>query len=455
MNKLWGRLTLAFTLVAMIGIGIAIALTNWQISTHFRRFVAYNQMLDSPLVEVLVEYYAQHNNWADVQTIFEAPGKQYGLGYGIRHRSILADETGQVLYGQTNAPYFTMQQQQEAISIVWQNQTVGYLLIGTSNSIENSMEPPMDMSPAAQAFLDEINLVFLQAVLLTVGICGLLGFFVARGLTAPLGQLADAARQIAQGELGQRVVIKGATEIANLAHDFNEMAQSLQQAETMRRNLVADIAHELRTPLTVIQGNLQAILDGVYPLDKAEIATIYDETLMLHRLVTDLRDLAQAEAGQLSLNLTSLEIAPIVQNVADFFAGMAQEQDLHLAVHLDPDLPLVQADADRVRQILYNLLTNAVRYTPKNGQITLTARPQGAQVKISVQDNGTGIAADDLPHVFDRFWRGDKSRARQHGGSGLGLAIAKQLVQVQGGQIGVTSEVGHGSEFWFTLKSKE
>jgi signal transduction histidine kinase len=227
----------------------------------------------------------------------------------------------------------------------------------------------------------------------------------------------------------------------------------------------------------VIQGNLRAILDDVYPLEKAEITTIYDETLLLSRLVGDLRELAQAEAGQLALDRQSLEVAPLIAGMSASFEAAAAEQRVTLVADLPDRLPLVLADLDRVRQVLHNLVANALRYTPAGGTITLSAtletKDEGRRthndgnaapsfvlgrssfVRFTVGDTGQGIASADLPYVFERFWRADRSRSREQGGSGLGLAIAKQIIEAHGGQIGVTSQVGVGSQFWFRLPIAE
>ncbi len=452
MNKLWLRLTLAFGLVTFTAIVFAALLANYQVSSQFRRFVVHNQMADTVL-PALTDYYAQNGTWTGVESTLShlrGPGGM-GRGRGMQAGApqlTLADAAGHVVHdgsGAHSSGQLSHQVIAEATPIEWQNQTIGYLVMNMSHRTE--------LTGAAQTFLDQINRSLLQAGLIAGSLGVLAGVAIARGLSAPLGQLAAAARRIARGELHQQVPVAGTDEVADLAQAFNEMGTNLQQAETLRRNLVADIAHELRTPLSVIQGNLQAILDDVYPLEKAEIAAIYDETLILNRLINDLRELARAEAGQLSLDLQATELPPLIAGAVDLFAELAREQEINLKVSLTPDLPPVLADSDRVRQGLHNLLANALRHTPAGGKIAISAA-QNAEatgfIRLSVTDTGDGIPPADLPHVFDRFWRADRSRSREYGGSGLGLAIVKQLVEAQGGQIGAESEglPGRGSCFW-------
>jgi two-component system OmpR family sensor kinase/two-component system sensor histidine kinase BaeS len=459
-NKLWVQLTVAFGLIIFIAVIIVAIMANSQVSTQFRRFVAHNQMWDPARLEPLAEYYAQHNSWEGVDRLldnFRSPGG-VGGGAGMRRGApdlLLADTNGRVIYarsGQRISGQLTRQEQTEAIPIRVDEQVVGYLALLTP--------PRAELTPPAQAFLDQLNGLLLQAGLIAGGLGVLLGLAIARGLSAPLARLAAAARHISRGELNQQIPVQGSAEMAELARAFNDMAQALQEAETLRRNIVADIAHELRTPLTVIQGGLQAILDEIYPLEKAEIATIYNETLLLSRLVNDLRELAQAEAGQLSLNTQVTSVATIIESAVSPFEGLIQEQAVTLNVNLPAHLPPVLADPDRVRQVLNNLLSNALRHSPAGGQIIVAvdqpvheAGRAAPFIRIWVTDTGPGIAPDDLPYVFNRFWRADKSRSRYQGGSGLGLAIALQLVEAQGGQIGVDSEgaPGRGSHFWFTL----
>jgi len=229
------------------------------------------------------------------------------------------------------------------------------------------------------------------------------------------------------------------------------MAASLAAAETLRKNLVADVAHELRTPLTIIQGNLQAILDGVYPLEAGQIAGLYDETRLLTRLVDDLHDLALADAGQLRLDRAPVDLIGVARTTVEHFTPAAEAAGVRLEMHANGSAGEVEGDADRLAQALRNLLGNALRHTPAGGQVTVQVHQADGQVQLEVADTGSGIPPEDLPHIFDRFYRADKSRSRQGGGAGLGLAITRQLVAAHGGRIEVQSFVGQGTTFTIML----
>jgi two-component system OmpR family sensor kinase/two-component system sensor histidine kinase BaeS len=263
---------------------------------------------------------------------------------------------------------------------------------------------------------------------------------------------------VAGGDLDQQIQEEGSAEMVEVAQAFNDMTSALAQSERQRQNMVADTAHELRTPLSVVQGNLQAILDDVYPLDKAEITKLYDETRLLGRLVDDLRELALADAGQLHLVLRPTKAAPVIQSTVESLALVANAQGVTLTFQHPGDLPTVQADPDRVDQILRNLLANALRHTPSGGSITVSAIARHNAVEIAVSDTGEGVAPEDLPHIFDRFWRADPARARGgrwNDSSGLGLSVAQSLVEAQGGHIWASSERGLGSTFRFTLPKSD
>jgi signal transduction histidine kinase len=239
-----------------------------------------------------------------------------------------------------------------------------------------------------------------------------------------------------------------------VGRSFNAMAVSLAQSEMARQNMIADIAHELRNPLGVIQGQLEAMIDGVFPTTTEQIASMYDETILLTRLVDDLRDLALADAGQLRLTRAPTDLGALIEKTVAAFAPLALEKNVALSADQATQVSEVNVDPLRIEQVLRNLVGNALRYTA-SGKISIQCSHEAfgnlKLVRISVKDTGMGIAAEDLPNVFERFYRGDKSRARASGGAGLGLAIAKQLVNAHGGEIGVESEVGKGATFWFTL----
>jgi signal transduction histidine kinase len=281
------------------------------------------------------------------------------------------------------------------------------------------------------------------------GILGLIfGIFVSRWLAAPLAKLQAAARAIGARNWTYRVPVAGSEEIRAVAQSFNDMAAALEAAESLRQNMLADIAHELRTPLTVLQGNLRAMLDGVYPLEAGEIARLYDQTRHLHRLVEDLHMLAQAEANQLPLQRLRFDLAEMTAETTAFFAAAAEDAGVYLTA-VTTDTPVyVNGDRWRLNQVLQNLLTNAIRHTPAEGTVVVAVEKKGGEVVLSVTDSGDGIDPAQIGRVFERFYRVDKARSRDVGGAGLGLAIARALVEAHSGRIEVQSEgIGKGSLF--------
>jgi signal transduction histidine kinase len=252
------------------------------------------------------------------------------------------------------------------------------------------------------------------------------------------------------GDLTHRVAVSGRDEVGELARTFNHMAESLERQERQRRQLITDVAHDLRTPLTNIRGQLEALQDGLLEPKQEVLASLHEEVMFLSRLVVDLQDLSLAEAGKLRLEpqpfRASEEIAQVVGTL------LPQASAGGPAVHTElPELPPVLADPARFRQIVHNLLSNAWTHTPPHGSIRVQARDAGSEVEIQVRDTGSGIAPEHLPHVFERFYRGDSSRARRTGGAGLGLAIVKHLVSVQGGRVWAESRSGEGASFYFTV----
>lgn len=290
----------------------------------------------------------------------------------------------------------------------------------------------LDLSAANRArIIGVAALVLLVTVLATV--------FAGVRLVRPLRALTGAAQRMKDGDDTARVRVRGNDEIAGLATAFNEMADSRAQVEQQRKAMVSDIAHELRTPLSNIRGWLEAVEDGVTRPDRAFVASMMEEALLLQHIVDDLQDLAMADAGKLRVHPERIRLADVLTH---------QDPRLTVRVHGDPEL---DADPVRLRQVVTNLVTNALRHTPPDGSVTVDGRREGEWVVIEVTDTGVGISPDDLPNVFDRFWRAEKSRNRGSGGSGLGLAIVKQLVVAHGGTVTARSELGRGSTFTVRL----
>jgi signal transduction histidine kinase len=287
----------------------------------------------------------------------------------------------------------------------------------------------------------------LGAVLASV----LLGVLLARSLTRTLRELTAATKKVAKGDLEQQVPIRSNDELGELAASFNQMSADLTQSRDLRRQMTADIAHELRTPLTVVLGHTEALSEGQLPPDPQTFDIIYDETKRLNRLVEDLRTLSLSDAGELHLNRQRISPTDLLERAAAARKSEANSKEIMLEIEPPSELPDVNVDPDRVTQVLVNLLDNALRYTPAGGMITLSATQIQEGVAIAVKDSGPGIPAEDLNHLFERFYRGDKSRQREQGGSGLGLAIAKSLVESQGGRIRVESQLGEGATFIIEL----
>ncbi|MCS7221670.1 MAG: ATP-binding protein [Anaerolineae bacterium] len=460
MRRLWVWLTASFVAVTLIGVTLVAVLAARQADLAFRQYALQAEMgIGEALAAKLAEYYTRAGGWRGIEQLSTLTEPDEGLmspgmrrmrrGMHVREPGIIvANANGRIVFDsarQRLGGRLTPVEQRFATPIEVDGQTVGYVFAAMPSRM-------VVLSPPAMSFLESLRRAIWQAGLIAGALSIALGLILSRALAAPLAHLTAAVRGVAAGDLSQRVPEQGPEEVAELGRAFNQMTEALARAEELRRNLVADVAHELRTPLTVIQGNLRAILDGVYPLEASEIATIYDETRLLSRLVDDLRELAQAEAGQLPLERRPVDMGELIQTAITGFGPVASEHQVTLTAEVAPDLPMVHVDPDRISQVLRNLLSNALRHTPSGGQVTVMAQagPEGF-ITLRVQDTGSGIALEDLPHVFERFWRADRSRARRTGGTGLGLAIARHLVEIHGGKIGVESRPGQGATFWFTL----
>lgn len=310
----------------------------------------------------------------------------------------------------------------------------------------------MDMGGSAeQYFMTAVHqsLIWVGLVILVISV--FISYLVARSITRPLCELQEAAQTIKEGTYGKTVQINREDEVGMLARTINDMSLQLAQNDNMRRQLFAGIAHELRTPLSIVQGNLEGLLDDVIPADKALFLSLEEEVLRVNRLVQDLRDLSLAEINELALHKKMCDVNAMISRAINMLQPLWEEKQLSIILDLQNDLPQIAIDPDRINQVIYNILGNAIRYIPEGSTIQVMTQEimteTSHRLRLIIADNGPGIAAADLPYIFQYFYRGEKSRNRKSGGSGIGLALAKQFVLSHSGTIEVTSQPEKGTKF--------
>ncbi|MDX1993591.1 MAG: ATP-binding protein [bacterium] len=448
-NRLWVRLSLVFSLVIGVGVILFILLPRLVFDGTFAPNTwAIRLQAQDRLVEELTALYEDTGNWREAISLLREFDIILPRGIGEPPLTLVfADADGRIIYDgfdiREGIP-LTDAERAEAIPVPLYGETRGYLLLQPIDAAQLNADPN---------FLARGLLNILVPFSLMIGVLSVIaGAIVSRYLTAPLSALAETVRAFGKPNMNLRAPVRGTVEVRDVATAFNEMADALVQAESLRRSLVADVAHELRTPLSVLQANLQALLDGVYPLDKNEIENLQTQTDLLRRLIDDLHELAQAEAHQLPLHFASVELNHLLEGVVERFEAVVAQHDLWLHLNL-PDEPLsVNADPDRLAQVLHNLLQNAVAHTQRGG-ITLALYSREDVVQIEVRDTGSGIPPEDQTRIFERFYRTDQSRSRATGGAGLGLAIARAIVEMHDGTISVSSlgAEGFGTTFTVTL----
>ena len=447
------KLTVSFWLVSLIGVTLvavfAVLATNSEYGT------LQDERLKQSVADRLVSYYAATGSWQGVDTTIER------LRHDIDIPFILADVNQNVILpgmGFSSDRRLSGQMFDNGTPIEVDNEVVGVLIFPGTPGFPSPQNPnermgfngPRNIFDPEALFLRRINSAVLWAAGGATAVSLAIGFFLARTLTKPIHELKQATQVVAQGALGQQVEIYSRDELGDLAASFNQMSTDLLTAQNQRRQMTADIAHDLRTPLSLILGHSEALSDGVLPATPETLDIIHDEALRLNRLIEDLRTLSLAETGELRMMKRLIRSEELVERTAIAYAPAAQEKQ----ITVDKDVQSsreVMADPDRITQVLDNLMDNAIRHTPKGGHISLRSQPCAEGVQMSVQDSGPGIAAADLPHVFSRFYRADKSRHRHDGGSGLGLAIARSIVEQHNGRIWVESAQGQGTTFHFTL----
>jgi two-component system sensor histidine kinase BaeS len=473
------RLIISFLLLILVTIGVFMFVIVRQNAQEVSNFIARNGLTGSEQVMTALEdYFQDYGTWEGVDDVLRsAPliprtgmfGRGMGQNQGKENRSeipgfhlLLTDADGFLMArtgpvemdGEDRLTQFELSR---GVPLDVDGETVGYVLVEGGQAFSAASEISL---------LSRLNQAAIIAVAVAVLAALLLALFLSYSLVRPVRALERAASQLATGDLSQRVEVKGKDELAALGSTFNHMAESLQLAEASRRAMTADIAHELRTPLAVQRAHLEAIEDGVYPLTPDSLLTIEEQNHLLTRLVDDLRTLALADAGQLTLQVSVVDFPALLRRVSARFEPQNVERGINIQFFIG-ECPPVAVDAQRIQQILNNLLSNALRYTPNGGVIECRLRvqdgtsagfdsgfvplPKGQWVSLEVRDSGPGIEESALPHIFDRFYRVDKSRSRAEGGTGLGLSIARKLAQAHGGDLAAANHPQGGAVFRLTL----
>lgn len=464
-QSLWFKLTIAFAVVAVVAVGTVAVLANLAMTREMERYLVESGRARAERLQgIFLDYYEERGGWAGVEhhpafRLPQLPPLQPGQPKPLPpDRVILTDSEGRVLADsfrhELRGKHIAPADLERAVPVEVESQVVGYVLVDPPPAIAQKW-PPL-----AEQYLGQVNQALVWTSLVTLLVTVALGVLLSRQISAPLRRLSQAARGIAAGDLSHRAGVRGGGEVGELGRAFDGMAGALARQEELRQHLVADIAHELRTPLTVLRGNVEALLDGVREPTPANLVAIHEETLLLARLVNDLRDLALVEAGQLTLERVSLDLGELTRRVVARLEPRSIEAGLTLRLEAPPGEFPVQGDPDRLAQVLHNLLANALQYTPAGGAVTVTlARPDAHHLAVQVTDTGIGIPPADLPYVFERFYRADPSRARTRwaGGAGIGLTVVKSLVEAHGGRVELASPPpgqGRGTQFTITLPAR-
>jgi signal transduction histidine kinase len=446
-TSLFWKLMLAFVLVVLVAVGGVALIARQTTTSEFRRLrQSEGQTSDQDQIGRLATYYTEHGSWDGVSSlVIETRGQGHG-GRGAGPPLRLADADGRVILDTAGAQVgqrLSAAELAQGEPIVVDGQQVGTLLPGGYGV--------SSLSQAEQDFLERVQKALVVGALLAIVVALALGFSLFRNITTPLRHLTQATAKVAGGDLALQIPVKSEDEIGQLGLAFNRMTADLARADQLRRDMTADIAHELRTPLTIIQGNLEAILDGVYPADMEHLEPALRKTQLLRHLVEDLRTLALADAGELALHTVPLNLGGLVQRTVKDFGVRAQAAGVKLNSEIPTQSPPVNADAARIEQVLGILLDNALRHTPAGGQIMVHLQLVESEIWASVRDTGEGIPPEALPHVFKRFYR-VKSEPNALAGTGLGLSIARAIITAHGGRIWAESTVGQGTKMTLALK---
>ncbi len=467
--KLMYKIMLSFMLIIVLG-GLIIAFTiNTSTSRSFTAMVRESDIAYAQELSITLSvYYLQTGTWDGVENIIRLPSQMGMMGNNASRRPRTQGQ------GTDFSDHISARGQFRALpvmlissseSIIFTNiddtglkisDNPGIPVFGLNNSIIATVFAGSmigsELLPIQEAFLDSVQKAILLASIAAILLTFIIAYFLVKHITAPVSALQIASNSIAKGDFQARVDIKQHDELGELATGFNLMAESLEAAEEWKQQIIADSAHELRTPVSLIQGHLEMMLEGVYPIDREGIQTIFDETVLLTSLISELQELSSTEAGQISFEMEKISLEELIISVTNNFKAIMDEKNINLDIEkgsLD-----VLADRQKLYQVLLNIISNSLKFTPKGGLITISTwlDKTGNSICISVEDTGPGIDPEERTKIFDRFYRVDKHRNRDAGGSGLGLAISSEIIGRHGGTIeAVDPIIGKGTRILITL----
>ena len=448
MRSLTLKLALAFLAVGLAGVVLVAVIVRRQTLLEFDRFIV--DQYQAEMIARAGDYYVETGEWTGVESILRGRRGPGGGGPGGGRPIILTDTSGEVLATTVDENYKGSVNHDDGatastdpLPIEVEGAIVGYIQFLDMSETQDLRET------AEAAFLERMS----RAILISAAGAGLmalvLGAALASTISRPVRELTEGTKALAAGDLGHQVPVRTADEIGQLAQSFNRMSADLAHSTQLRKQMTADIAHDLRTPLSVILGYSEALQDDKLPGTPEVYGAMHRQAQHLNRLIDDLRTLSLADAGQLTLQRRPVRPSDLLEHAAIAYLPQAEERGIQLSVTAEAT-PAISVDPDRLGQVIGNLVGNALRHTPDGGHIELAAALTGAGVVLSVTDDGPGIPNDDLPHIFERFYRGDKARV-DDGSSGLGLAIARSLVEAHGGQMGVENVATGGARFTVAL----
>ncbi len=451
------KIILVLVIISLTGAIFTSFFIQYRTQSAFADFILdENQVV---LTEVLLDYYTAQESWDGVESILKdssQTGPGQGLAGGQRDPNInrmmfrgpipfvLANESGEIIAGGSNhAGYQAGDILQsldlnKGIKLEQDGLTIGWLVVVPFAQPKTNSQ---------QAFLNDVQQGLIISSLITLLIALFLGGILIQSFTKPIRQLAAATEIVAAGELGYQVEIQSKDELGKLSDSFNSMSSDLKRADQRRKQITADIAHDLRTPLSVMTGYTEAMSEGKLEGSQEIYQTIHEQAQHLNYLIDDLRTLSLLDSKELNFQIQNIDPALILKQINTAFSSLADEKGIRLFLQIDQDLPRIDLDPDRLAQILGNLLNNALNVLSEGGEIHVSAMTVDSELQIFVQDDGPGILKEDIPYIFDRLYRSDKSRNLAQGSSGLGLAITKKLIEAQGGKISVDSKPGEGTIF--------